>query len=113
MATKTNLDNILRERFLNAVKDYFTKLDEEVLVVKSNEIAIPCLDSEGNEKWMVITFKVPKGSRDGDAYDGYSMKEAFDLATAEKAEKAKESARKKAEKIAKDKARREKKEEGE
>lgn len=108
MATsKKSLNEKLRYRYLNLIADYLHAQDEEVLVTGSNEICIPCLDDEGNDEFMVITFKVPTGSRDGDAYDGYALAEEYTMKCKEKMEKAKESAKKKAEKIARDKANRE------
>jgi hypothetical protein len=54
----------------------------------------------------VLTFKVPTGERGGDAYDGYSMAEDYQMKLAEKAEKAKakeaESAKNKAKAKAKE-----------
>ena len=97
------LNDEIKVRFLDGVAEHLTNVGEEVLRVGSNEIAIPVLDEEGNEKWLVLTFKVPTGSRDGDAYDGYSMAEDYAMKQVEKAEKAKA----KAEKAAKDKAKRE------
>ena len=52
----------------------------------------------------VITFKVPTGSRDGDAYDGYSVAEEYAIKQKLKAEKAIAAAKAKEKKIAKDKA---------
>ena len=83
--------------------------EDEVLVVGANELAIPVVDSEGNEKWVVLTIKVPTGSRDGDAYDGYAMAEDYQLRLVNKAAKAAEKERK----AAADKAKRAKKNEGE
>lgn len=83
--------------------------EDEVLVVGANELAIPVVDSEGNEKWVVLTIKVPTGSRDGDAYDGYAMAEDYQLKLSNKAAKAAEKERK----AAADKAKRVKKNEGE
>ena len=109
MATtsKKSLDDALRAKYINSVKTYLEANGEEVLVTGSNEIALPCVDTEGNDKFIVLTFKVPTGSRDGDAYDGYSMAEEYKMKQDEKAAKAKEAAAKKAAKIAKDKANRE------
>ena len=108
MATsKKSLNDKLRYRYLNLISDYLHSQDEEVLVTGSNEICIPCLDEEGNDEFMVITFKVPTGSRDGDAYDGYALAEEYEMKCKEKMEKARESAKKKAEKIEHDKAVRE------
>ena len=97
------LNEEIKMRFLDGVAEHLTQAGEEVLRVGSNEIALPVLDEDGNEKWLVLTFKVPTGSREGDAYDGYSMKEDYEMKLAEKAAKAEA----KAAKAEKDKAKRE------
>ena len=108
MATsKKSLNDAIRSKYIALVSEYLTNAGEEVLVTGSNEVAIPTVDSEGNENFLVLTFKVPTGSRDGDPYDGYSLAEDYAFKCKEKAEKAKVSAEKKAAKIAKDKAERE------
>lgn len=93
----------LRTRYLSGIVEYLETTGEEVLRTNSNEIAIPCLDVDGNEEWVVITFKVPTGSRDGDAYDGYSVAEEY---TIKQKLKAIAAAKAKEKKIAKDKAKR-------
>ena len=105
--SKKQLHEALRAKYMGAIMDYLKAQDEEVLVTGSQEIALPCVDEEGNVEFIVITFKVPTGSRDGDAYDGYSVAEDYRMREAEKAEKAKVAAEKKARQIAKDKAMRE------
>ena len=108
MATSNKaLNDKLRERYLSIVSDALCAKDEEVLRVGSNELALPCLDEEGNEKFIVVTIKVPTGSRDGDAYDGYSMAEDYQMKQAEKEAKA----RARAEKTAKNKEKAKKKKE--
>ena len=109
MATnsKKTLHNALRAKYIERVSKFLADSGEEVLVTGSNEIALPCVDSEGNDEFIVLTFKIPTGSREGDIYDGYSMAEDFKMKTAEKAEKAKVAAEKKARKIARDKQMRE------
>lgn len=97
------LNDEIKVRFLDGIAEHLTQVGEEVLRVGSNEIALPVLDEDGNEKWLVLVFKVPTGSRDGDAYDGYSMAEDYKMKLAEKEAKAQA----KAEKAAKDKAKRE------
>ena len=101
--TRKQLDEEIKVRFLEGVSEHLSNVGEEVLRVGSNELALPVVDSEGEERWLVLTFKVPTGSRDGDAYDGYSMAEDYQMKLQEKAEKAKA----KAEKAEKDKAKRE------
>ena len=108
MASNRTLDNELRAKFLKQITDFFLENNNEVLQTGSNEISIPCLDAEWNEKWIQIVVKVPKGGKDEDGYDGYGIAESFKIKQKEKEEKAKESQKKKAEKIKRDKEIREK-----
>lgn len=101
--TRKQLDEEIKVRFLEEVSEHLEGVGEEVLRVGSNELALPVVDADGNERWLVVTFKVPTGSRDGEAYDGYSMKEDYEMKLAEKAAKAEA----KAAKAEKDKAKRE------
>ena len=65
MATsKKALHEALRTRYINAVRTYLEGQGEEVLITNSNEIALPCVDDEGNDEFVVVTFKVPTGSRE-------------------------------------------------
>ena len=108
--TKKQLHEALRNKYLSLITEYLTERGEEVLKVKSNEITMPCVDEEGNDEFIVLTFKVPTGSRDdGEAYDGYGMAEQYAESVVAKEEKAKAEAEKKAKKIARDKAMREQK----
>ena len=106
---KKVLHEDIRAKYIKMVADFLTEQGEEVLVTGSNEIAIPCVDSENNDEFLVITFKVPTGSRDGDAYDGYSMAEDYAMKVREQTEKAEKAKAEKAKKIARDKAMREQK----
>ena len=101
--TRKQLDEAIKLRFLEGVSEHLENCGEEVLRVKSNEIALPVVDDEGEERWLVLTFKVPTGERGGDGYDGYSMAEDYQINLAKKAAKAEENAKK----AAKDKAKRE------
>lgn len=93
---------LLKENYLNKIIETFAE-NEEVLRVKSNEIAFPVVGCEGNEDFIVITVKVPTGADKGmTPYDGYAMAEEFELKTKEKEEKAKVTAEKKAKKIKRD-----------
>ena len=103
---------LLREEYLKQIIDAFLLKDEQVLRVKSNEIAIPVVGCEGNEDFIVVTVKVPTGANKGlEPYDGFELAEDYEMKLAEKERKAKENAEKKAKKIAKDKEIRERKKE--
>ena len=113
MATSNKvLNDKLREKYMEIISNALLKCDEDVLRTGSNEIAFPCVDDEGNDKFIVLTVKVPIGSRDGDAYDGYSMAEDYAIKCKNKAETAAKKEAEKAKKIARDKKKREKVEKG-
>lgn len=102
---------MLREGYLEALTYYLSK-EDEVLRVKSNEIAIPVVGCEGNEDFIVITVKVPTGANKGtEPYDGYEMAEEYRMKVAEKERKAKEKEEKKKRKIERDEEIRRKKKE--
>lgn len=101
--------DLLRQTYTNKIAEFLRQEGEEVLLVGTNEIAIPCIDVEGNEQFCCFIVKIPVGSRDGDTYDGYSMAEEYSMKQAEKEAKAKEAAARKAAKIARDQKMREQK----
>ena len=98
--TKQLCDN-LRAQWLDTFKNFLEGQGEEVLQTASNELAIPVVDAEGGEHFIVITVKVPTGSRDGDAYDGYAVAQDYTMKCEERKAKAEEKARKDAERKAK------------
>ena len=103
---------MLREDFLFRIKAKLFDDGEEVLQVKSNELAIPVVGCEGNEDWIVITVKVPTGANKGlEPYDGYSEAESYEMKLKEKELKAKEKEEKKKRKVARDEEIRRKKKE--
>lgn len=104
--TPTALDNELRAVYTEKVIELFTAQDEDVLRTGSSEIAFPVVDSEGNEKFVVISIKVPKGERkDGYVpYDGYSVAEEYAINQREKADKKAKADEAKRKKIAQDEA---------
>ena len=54
MTTKKNLNDAVRAKYLSLVSDFLTAQGEEVLVTGTNEIALPCVDSEGNDTFIVL-----------------------------------------------------------
>ena len=97
----------LRAKYVEIVKNAIAQLGEEILVTGTNEFCFPCVDDDGNDEFVVVTIKVPTGSRDGDAYDGYGLAQEFEMKSKEKAEKHTKAAVEKARKIERDKAQRE------
>lgn len=112
--TKAQLETALRNQFLKFIADAIqTTFETDTLPVSASELAIPCLDDEDNEKWVLIKVSIPRGTRNGngyDPYDGYAAAEDYQIEQGEKAEKKAAAEAKKQAKIAKDqKAREEKK----
>lgn len=94
---------MIRNEFLTLVSEFLSTKGEEVLRVKSNEIAIPVVGCEDNEDFLVVTFKVPTGANKGtEPYDGYSEAESYEIKCKEKIEKAKANAEKKKRKMERD-----------
>ena len=89
MATSVKvLNEEIRNRYYSKISEFLSNEGEEILQVASNRFAFPIVDSEGNEKFVEITVKVPTGSKD-EIYDGYSLNEEFTLKETERKEKAK------------------------
>lgn len=113
--TKAQMETLIRNDFLALIaKAIETEKETDTLPVSASEIAVPCLDPDGNETWAVIRVTIPRGTRNGEGgyipYDGYSVAEDYALDLQEKAEKKAKAEEKKQAKIAKDqKARAEKK----
>jgi dihydrofolate reductase len=100
--SKKVTNDALRNQYVDAVMKMLADAGEDVLRVGSNEIAIPVVDAEGEDNYVVFVVKVPTGSRDGDAYDAYGLAQEYEMKQAEKKEKAAKAAEEKARKIARD-----------
>ena len=92
--TKTALENALRAKTVKTLMELIGE-NEEVMQVAGNVFAYPTVDEEGNDAWIEITVKVPKGERipkdEGGGfagYDGYSMAEFYAQEQTAKAEEA-------------------------
>lgn len=105
--SQRDLNEKLKVKYMEQLEEMLTSNGEQVLKTGNNELTIPVVDETGEEKFLQFVLKVPTGSRDGEAYDGYAMEEDYKLKQKEKAEKKKEAEAKKAKKIEKDKQRRE------
>lgn len=79
---KTQLESLLRSDYLNSIQELLSqRYETDVLPVSANELAIPCVDAEGNERWIVIKVSTPRGTRNGEGgyipYDGYANAELY------------------------------------
>ena len=109
--TKAQLETAIRNRFLGFIANSISEeMEIDALPVSASELAIPCLDDEGNEKWALVKVSIPRGTRNGqggyDPYDGYTAAEDYAIDCEEKAQKKADAEAKKKAKIAKDEQKR-------
>ena len=105
--TKAQLENKLRNTYLDMIRNMVSsEVETDALTVSASELAIPCLDEEGNEKFVLIKVSIPRGTRNGqggyDPYDGYAVAEDYAIDCEEKAQKKADAEAKKQAKIARD-----------
>lgn len=106
---KLALANRVRANVLEKLIAFFNDEGEDVGVVASNILNYPTV-IEGEECWVEITIKVPKGTKD-EEYDGYGRREDYKINLELKADKAAKKEAEKAAKIAKQAERKKRKEE--
>ena len=109
--TKTQLTNMKRDEVMNLFMDFLTERGEDVMRVSGNAFGFPALDSEGNELVVKVTIAIPRGERNGEAYDIYTEAQQYiehceDVAAnkARREKEKQEAAKKRAVKIAASKA---------
>ena len=93
--------NSIRAKYLETLMNALSA--EDIGQIASNSFNFPVVADDGEEGWVEIVIKVPKESGD----EGFSKRTEYELKCAEKVEKAKANAEKKAKKIERDKAMRE------
>lgn len=97
----------VRTTYMEKVSKFLESSGEEVLLVGSNEYAIPVVREDGEEDYVVLTFKMPTGSRDGDGYDGHALRDDYAFKCEEKRKKEEAKRIEKEKKMARDKKARE------
>lgn len=97
--------NAIRTQVIRSLFDKFSDI-EDCGFIASNSFNFPVVAEDGEEGWVEIVVKVPKGTKD-EEYDGYGRRQQYELDLKEKAEKKAKAEETKAKKIAKDKAKKE------
>ena len=95
------LREAIKAEWVDFLSEAIQRRGDETLQTASNEITIPVVDAEGGEHFVVLTVKIPTGSRDGDAYDGYAAAEDYTMRCESKRAKVLERERKSAERKSK------------
>ena len=105
------ISDTIKKNYMEQIQKFLEeKFQDEVLLVSNNTFSIPWAEGE-EEGYLNLTFSIPKGACYGrEPYDGHAEAEAFKITLKEKAEKKAAAAKKKAEKIQKDREKRIKRE---
>lgn len=106
--TQKQLRTELRQNYFNKLIESFEQIGEEVLVIGENTIAIPCLNSQGEEEFIKIVVSVPIGSK-GEPFDGYTLQEDYKFKLEQDEQKRQKKEEQKKKKMERDRAYREKK----
>ena len=89
--SKASLETEVRNQVLQTIIEAVNPISD-ILPISASELALPIVDSEGNEKFAVIKVSIPRGERDGNGgyipFDGYAAAEDWKLVLAERADKA-------------------------
>ena len=93
--------NSIRSKYAEKLIAFLTENGEDCGMITSNVFNFPIVTEDGEESWVEVSIKVPKGTKD-EEYDGYSRREQYEITQKEKADK-------KAKREAESKAKKEKK----
>ena len=95
------LTDTVRAEFLEKVSKFLEEQGDEVLLTKSNTIALPWAKEE-EEGYITITFSIPKGDRSGEPYNGHLESQSYQMKLKEDAEKKRQKEDEKKKKIQRD-----------
>ena len=89
--SKASLETEIRNNVLQTIIDAVNPISD-ILPISASELALPIVDSEGNEKFAVVKVSIPRGERDGNGgyipFDGYAAAEDWKMVLADRADKA-------------------------
>jgi hypothetical protein len=67
-----------RTNLINELFDYFSAKGEDCGAITSGSFNFPVVGSDGEEGWIEIVVKVPKGTKTAE-YDGYGLREDYEI----------------------------------
>ncbi len=84
--SKASLETALRVEALQVIKEalsahYDLDIEKQICRVSASELAIPVVDLQGNDKFVLIKVSIPRGTRNAeggyDEYDGYAAADDY------------------------------------
>lgn len=103
MANVKAMRDAVKAQILSQLMSKFEADGQDVGISGSAELNFPIVLEDGSEDFVVVKVVIPTGSRDGEAYDGYAMREEYELHKKAVAERKQKAAEAKAKKLAKKK----------
>lgn len=89
------LENEVRAKIFALIRPVLEEEFGDVMFVKNTEITMPTVFSTGEECFANVSISLPRGSRDGDPYDGYVAAEDYKAELEVKAERKRKADEKK------------------
>lgn len=100
ITSKQGLENAIKVDVLAKMIPFLEEQFGEVLKVASGEVSIPTINANGEECYFNVKVSVPRGTRDGQPYDGYAAAEDWKLEEEAREDKKRKAEEAKARKIA-------------
>ena len=84
---KTETQAKIREKAIFDISAIYRARGDDIQRIKSNAFAVPQVTDNGEEYWLEVTVKIPRGGRDGAEYDGYELASEYAMRQSEKKSK--------------------------
>lgn len=81
--TQKAITDMMRAQFTADLAEFLEqKYGCDVCKTAAGTLMIPCVDSEGNDRWLKYSIIVPKEATEEEGTDGYSLAHEYDLKAA-------------------------------
>lgn len=77
--TSKQANDKLRAEYVEKILSILQSNGEDAFKIASNVVVFPVVNDNKDEEWLKITVSIPKGSRDGEKFDGYIEKDDYEF----------------------------------
>lgn len=82
--TNKQANDKLRAEHVERILSILQSKGEDAFKIASNVVVYPVVNDNKEEEWIRVTISIPKGSRDGEKFDGYIEKDDYEFRLARK-----------------------------
>ena len=82
--TNKQANDKLRAEHVERILSILQNNGEDAFKIASNVVEYPVVNDNKEEEWIRVTISIPKGSRDGEKFDGYIEKDDYEFRLARK-----------------------------